>query len=89
MHQLQVKGGVSSVSVGWMLSPASCCVTLSSAADQHAFMKFLPVPSSMTILPVDKADGFLLLFLYLTIWKVDTVNLFPNGGIEETYPFLL
>lgn len=51
-------------------------------------MKLLPVPSSMTILPVDKADGFLLLFLYLTIWK-DTVNLFPNGGIEETYRFLL
>lgn len=64
-------------------------VTVSSAADQRAFMKLLSVPSSMTILPADKADGFLLLFLYLPIWKVDTVNLFPNGGIEETYRFLL
>lgn len=89
MHGLQVVGGVPSVSLGWMLSTASCCIIASPAAEQRAFTGLPPAHSSMTTLPGEKVAGILLLLLSLTVWKADAVNTFPDGRTEEAYLFLL
>lgn len=89
MHGLQVVGRVPSVSLGWMLSTASCCIIASPAGEQHAFTLLPLAYSSMITLPAEKAAGILLFFLCLTVWQADAVNTFPDGRTEEAYPLLL